>query len=222
MTYQRLERISLSDRRAKGNLEDARMSRSRNKSRGVYKVVPLARMHKIFTRATPRTPVRVLLRRFMRRVSQIGEDAAALCYQRVSPPVPRQDETFSPRAICRRQCALPRDFACRASRPVCLFSLIALSFLTLNSRLPHYPVPLSPLAPRSLRSLSPSLISSVTLAWCFLRSSFLSCNHIPAGNIAGNIALPLLGNAFVNTGKIQHLEGKSVEKVNVITRSLSL
>lgn len=65
----------------------------------------------------------------------------------VFPLVPRHDETFSPTRNLPTTMRLATGLACRASRPVYLFSLIALSFLTLNSRLPHYPVSLSPLAP---------------------------------------------------------------------------
>lgn len=156
-------------------------------------------MHKIFARATLRTSARSSFPRPLyaaRFSNRRAEDATALCYQRVSLPSPlapvpaAHGETFSPRAICRRQCALPRDsrrlqdFA----RPVCLFSLIALPFLNAElspSALP--PVPPCPpprprLVPRRRRFPAPSsFISSFILARCFLRSPFLPCNHIHPG-----------------------------------------
>lgn len=124
--FYRLESTSCSRRRDTKATSKTRMSRLRNKSRGVYKVAPPARMHKIFARATFRTLVESSSRRFMRHVSQIAEDAVvALCYQRVSSLVPRRDETFSPRAICRRQCALSRDSPA-GLRARCVSSLIIL------------------------------------------------------------------------------------------------
>lgn len=180
------------------------MSWSRNKSHGIYKVAPPARMHKIFTQVTLRTLTRVLLHRFIRRVSQIGEDVAALCYQRVSPRLSTRRNFFPTRNLPTAMC-LATELACRASRLVCLFSLIILSFLTLNSRLPHYPALLSP--PCSLRSQLPSFISSVALAY-FL-CSFLSCNnHIP-----GEYRAPSFRTAFVAREKYNIWEEKVSKKL---------
>jgi len=166
------------------------MSQSRNKFRGVYKVAftSLARMHKIFAhklRFGLRT--RVLLRRFMRRVFQIGEDAAALCYQRVSPLVPQRDETFSPRAICQRQCALPRDSSAGLRAGVSL----------LPYRTPFLNTEFSPSAlPRSTTSLRPvPFVPDCFPSFRALRllGVFYILLFCPIIIYPGNIALALLG-----------------------------
>ena len=148
----------------------------RNKSRGVYKVALPARMHKIFVRAMFRTLVEssstpLYATRFSNRRGRGGALLSA-CFSLV----PRRDETFSPCAICRRQCALPRDSPAGLRTGVSLPLSYSL-FLTLNSRLPQ---PRSIIFSHSSVPFVPSQLPSfLALARCFLCSSFLSCYHIP-------------------------------------------
>lgn len=191
------------DRWAKGNLKNVRMSRSRNKSCGVYKVAPPARMHKIFTQVTLRTLARVLLRRFMRRVSQIGEDVAALCYQRVSPR-PSTRWNFFPTRNLPATMRLATGLACRASRPVCLlpYRTLFLNAELLPSALSRFPISFRPVpfVPSHLPSFRVLRLLSYVL---------LSCSVII---YPGNIVLPLLGPPLLTREKYNIWEEKVSKK----------
>lgn len=155
-------------------------------------------MHKIFARATLRTSAGVLLLRPLyaaRFSNRRAEDATARFVisvfpsPRPSPSPPRHTTKLFPHAqFADDNAPCHGTLACRTSRARCVSSPLSRSlFLTLNSRLPHYlPFhrPPSPPRPSSLVaavSRPSSFISSVILAWCFLRSPFLPCNHIHPG-----------------------------------------